>query len=260
MVWIKIRREKKIYGMRALILNSGMGSRMGTYTKEHPKCMTDIAKRAEDGFTETILSRQLRLLEKNGIQKVVMTTGLFDQVLMDYCNSLRLDLDYTFVKNPVYDKTNYIYSIYMAREELNDDIVLMHGDLVFEESVLADVLNAEQSCMVVSSVLPLPEKDFKARIADEGYIKAVGVDIFDHAVEAQALYKLYQKEWQIWLQEIISFCKAGNVSCYAENALNQVTGRCRILPLDVRDRLCSEIDDPKDLAAVQMRVKAFMED
>ena len=60
--------------MKALILNSGLGFRMGVFTKEHPKCMTDISD------TETILSRQLRLLVDAGIKEVVMTTGYFDQI------------------------------------------------------------------------------------------------------------------------------------------------------------------------------------
>lgn len=85
--------------------------------------MTEISPR------ETILSRQLQLLADAGITEVVMTTGAFDSVLVSYCKSLELPLNITFVKNPVYDKTNYIYSIYCAREYLKDeDIILMHGD------------------------------------------------------------------------------------------------------------------------------------
>ena len=116
--------------MITLILNSGLGSRMGVLTSEHPKCMTEISA------TETILSRQLRQIADAGITEVVMTTGLFDSVLVNYCNSLDLPLHFTFVKNPVYDKTNYIYSIYCAREYLDDDIILMHGDLVLKMKCL----------------------------------------------------------------------------------------------------------------------------
>ena len=67
--------------MKALILNSGVGRRMGVLTSEHPKCMTEIAP------GETILSRQLRLLARCGIREGVITTGLFDSVLRDYCRS-----------------------------------------------------------------------------------------------------------------------------------------------------------------------------
>lgn len=68
--------------MKALILNSGLGHRMGVLTSEHPKCMTEVSP------TDTILSRQLKLLAENGIEEVVMTTGYFDEVLVNYCKSL----------------------------------------------------------------------------------------------------------------------------------------------------------------------------
>lgn len=229
--------------MKALILNSGLGSRMGMLTSEHPKCMTQITE------ISTILSRQLDLLVKVGIEEVVMTTGAFDDVLIRYCKSLHLPLKITFVKNPIYKETNYIYSIYCARDFLDDDIILMHGDLVFEISVLKDILNYSSSCMKVSSTIQLPEKDFKA-VVHNGRVNKVGVEYFEDAMEAQALYKLKKSDWKIWLDEIIRFCESDNRKCYAENAFNLVSDKCRIYALDVKDRLCSEIDNQEDLKMV----------
>ena len=140
--------------MKALILNSGLGKRMGTLTSEHPKCMTELK------VGETIVGRQLKQLAEVGITDIVMTTGPFVDVLEGYIKSLNLDLDIKFVNNPIYDKTNYIYSIYMARDLLRgDDLLLMHGDLVFENAVL-DAMLEQKSAMTVSSTIPLPEKDF----------------------------------------------------------------------------------------------------
>ena len=151
--------------MKALILNSGLGRRMGEYTTEHPKCMTELTN------GETILSRQLRMLSDAGISDVVITTGYFNSILMDYSESLGLPVHYDFVFNPLYDQTNYIYSIYCAREILRDqDILLLHGDLVFEEDALKKILAHESSCMKVSSTIALPEKDFKA-VIDNGKVK-----------------------------------------------------------------------------------------
>ena len=233
--------------MKALILNSGLGRRMGVLTSEHPKCMTEISG------TETILSRQLRLLAAAGIRDVVITTGYFDNIIVNYCHSLRLPLKITFVHNPRYAETNYIYSIYCARELLDDDILLMHGDLVFEPSVLDDLLAAENSCMKVSSTLPLPEKDFKAVVRD-GRVYQVGVEFFSSAMEAQALYKLNRADWRVWLAEIVRFCESGQDNCYAEKALNGISERCPIYACDVGNRLCAEIDTPEDLAAVSGRL------
>lgn len=234
--------------MKALILNSGIGKRMGILTSEQPKCMTEIS------HTETILGRQLKQLAGIGITDVIMTTGPYSDVLMEYCRSLDLPLRISFINNPDYAKTNYIYSIYCARSYLkDDDILLMHGDLVFENHVLDMVLDSQDSCMAVSSCLELPEKDFKAVISD-GRIMKVGVEFFDSAVTAQPLYKLLHKDWIKWLDEIERFCENGQTQCYAENALNAVSAECHIKPVDFRDALCAEIDTPEDLAVVSSRL------
>ena len=234
--------------MKALILNSGLGSRMGDITKTHPKCMTDIPN------NETIISRQLRLLAETEIKDVIITTGYFDKVLIDYCESLNLPLNYTFVNNPDYATTNYIYSICLAKEYLeDDDILLIHGDLVFLKSVLTDIIAHKNSCVKVSSTLPLPEKDFKAVIKD-GYVKAVGVEFFDSAMEAQALYKINKDDWKIWMNKMLEYCENGMKKVYAEKALNEITDELLLDPFDVQDRLCSEIDNPDDLAVVTQKL------
>lgn len=235
--------------MRALILNSGKGTRMGRFTSEHPKCMTEIMP------GETILSRQLKLLTKEGIKEVVITTGPFADILTNYCYSLDLPIEYTFVNNSRYNDTNYIYSIYLAQERLRgDDILLMHGDLVFEELVLDEVLNSQTSVMTVSSTVELPEKDFKA-VVENGRIRKVGIEFFDHALAAQPLYKLKQRDWELWLNEMCAFCEQGTVTCYGENAFNSISDQCEIYPLDVQGALCNEIDTPEDLAVISMRLK-----
>lgn len=233
--------------MKALILNSGVGKRMGDITKSHPKCMTEITEE------DTILSRQLKLLSENGITDVVMTTGPFEDVLIAYCKSLDLPLNIKFVKNPIYDKTNYIYSMYNAKNDLDDDIVLMHGDLVFDEDVLRDLLDREESSMTVSSTLPLPEKDFKAVIKN-GEIKKVGIEFFEDAMAAQPLYKFNRSDFAKWMESIEKFCERGITNCYAENALNVITDELVLTPFDVEDRLCNEIDNPDDLRVVSDRV------
>lgn len=229
--------------MKALILNSGMGSRMGVLTSEHPKCMTEIFG------VETILSRQLKQLNEFGIKEIVITTGLYGDILQRYVSSLNLPLNVSYVHNDEFRDTNYIYSIYCARKLLDDDLILMHGDLVFDNQVLDAVLQCGTSCMTVSSTLELPKKDFKAVIAD-GRIQKVGIDYFQNAMAAQPLYKLEKKDWRIWLGKIVEFCEHGQRKCYAEDAFGEVSDECKIYPLDVKKLLCNEIDTPEDLEVV----------
>lgn len=233
--------------MKALLLNSGMGTRMGGLTAEQPKCMTKIAGE------ETILSRQLRMLAATDITEVVITTGAFEETLINYCNSLAQPLPLTFVKNPLYRDTNYIYSIYCAKDLLDDDILLLHGDLVFDCRVLDQLLESPVSCMAVSSTQPLPEYDFKA-VIQNGLIQSVGVEFFNGAIAAQPMYLLRRDDWRQWLERITAYCEAGNTACYAEQALNEITGSIKLAPLDIKKMLCSEIDNADDLAAVSARL------
>lgn len=233
--------------MKALILNSGLGVRMGVLTSMQPKCMTEIS------VTETILSRQLSMLEDANFSEAIITTGAFSDVLINYVKSLDLSIRCTFVHNPEYQETNYIQSIYYAKSYLDDDILFMHGDLVFENEVLDMVLSYNGSCMTISSSLPLPEKDFKA-VAREGRIQKIGIEFYENAMAAQPLYKLTKEDCRIWLRKIVDFCESGNNKCYAEDAFNEVSSLCDLKPLDIRDLLCSEIDNPQDLAMITERL------
>lgn len=233
--------------MKALILNSGLGVRMGVLTSTQPKCLTEIS------VTETILSRQLSMLEDANFSEAIITTGAFSDVLINYVKSLDLSIRCTFVPNPEYQETNYIQSIYYARQYLDDDILFMHGDLVFENEVLDMVLSHNGSCMIISSSLPLPVKDFKA-VVNEGRIQKIGIRFYENAMAAQPLYKLTKEDWRIWLRKIVDFCENGNNKCYAEDAFNEVSFLCDLKPLDVRDLLCGEIDNPQDLTMIAERL------
>ena len=233
--------------MKVLILNSGIGKRMGEETKHHPKCMTKLDDE------DTIISRQLHLLEENGLKDVVITTGPFEKELIDYCNSLNLDLNIEYVHNERYQETNAIYSVYKARELLQDDVIMMHGDLVFSDEVLKMVMESESSAMVVSTTLPLPEKDFKA-VIDEDKIIKVGVEFFDDALACQPLYKINKEDWLLWLSVIEKYVSEGKINCYAENAFNEIGYQTNFIPLDIKNMLCGEIDNLEDLKVMRKRL------
>lgn len=238
--------------MKALILNSGVGKRMGRLTENKNKCMAEIAQNI------TIIDWQLQMLEKTGIKEVVITTGPFAENLEAYVRERYKDLSFVFRNNPLYAETNYIYSIALAKDLLEDDIVLMHGDLVFEEEVLKDIILSQDSVMVVDKSLPLPPKDFKAVIED-GKIRKVGIEFFDNASAAQPLYKLNKADWQIWLENILLYCEQGNRSVYAENAMNEMTDKMELYPLEAEGRICMEVDNLEDLEKIRGLMKTIIQ-
>ncbi len=240
--------------MKALLLNSGIGRRMGAFTQDRPKCMVEI------GGGYTILSRQLTQLAQNGITDVVITTGPYAEELKQYVTGLRLPLSVQYAHNAAYAQTNYIVSMHGAAPLLQeDDILLLHGDLVLENSVLAALIRSPQSVMAVDSTLPLPEKDFKAKL-DGGQIVAIGVGFFGaDCVACQPAYHWRKKDFATWLSEIGAFVSRGETGVYAENAFNALHGALSLMPLEMGGRLCAEIDNADDLQSVGARFRQTLQ-
>lgn len=231
--------------MKALILNSGMGRRMGTLTASTPKCLVALNDR------ETLFSRQIRLLQKSGINTFVITTGHKDDVLRDYAKTEFPEADFVFVHNEDFETTNYIVSLNRAADRIEDDVLLLHGDLYFQYQVLERVAASERSCVVVDSTLPLPEKDFKARTQKDRVV-AISTRIFgSNCVACQPLYKLLKQDWLLWKNRIEAFCAAGRTDVYAEDALNTVTGTFFLAGMDIKGAICLEIDNLEDMEKVK---------
>ncbi len=235
--------------MKALIFNSGLGKRMGSLTENNPKSLVKLYN------GETILERQIRILNECGIFDFIITTGPFKEQIESVCAKFT-DSNFTFVNNPIYDKTNYIYSMYLAKDYLNSDILLLHGDLVFLKSLVASLLNDKRpSICLINEEKELPEKDFKGRIQG-GRLKEVSINIFDSDCYAfQPLYKLSYDVLKMWLQKVSEFVKNGNTSVYAENALNEILDKVSIFVKSYSNSYVEEIDNLEDYERVNDDIK-----
>ena len=120
--------------MQALILAAGMGSRLKDLTANNTKSMVKV-----NGVT--LMERMLRQIDAKSFERVVIVTGYEGQKLMDYIATLGIKTPVEFVDNPIYNKTNNIYSLWLAKEKLLEaDTVLFESDLIFEDSVLDALL------------------------------------------------------------------------------------------------------------------------
>ena len=244
--------------MKALILNSGCGKRIKEYTENSHKCLLAIDQNSN------IISRQIDQLIILNVKQIIITVGHNAALVKEFVNAYVRDLevDIIYVFNEHYDCTNYIYSMYLARDYLkNSDFIVMHGDIVCETHILYGMLQKEFSSMVVSSSLPLPEKDFKAVIekikadnVESSVIRRIGIEFFENALAAQPVYYLKQEDMTAWINQIEKLCENNNedfLQSYAENALNQILDHVFIQPYDAGDYLCREIDNSDDLRAVR---------
>ncbi|MBE6042069.1 MAG: aminotransferase class I/II-fold pyridoxal phosphate-dependent enzyme [Clostridiales bacterium] len=121
--------------MQAVILAAGMGKRLKELTKNNTKCMVKV-----NGVT--LIERMLRQIERQKVSRIIIVVGYEGQKLIDYIGTLNIDTPVTFIDNPIYDKTNNIYSLYLARDWLcKEDTLLFESDLIIEDSALDDLVN-----------------------------------------------------------------------------------------------------------------------
>ena len=243
--------------MRAVIFNSGMGSRMGGLTRLQPKCMTALYN------GETIFARQVRILSACGVREFVVTTGPFAQQIeaaATACRRCSPGIDFIFVPNPLYQTTNYIVSMYLARDYLDTNLLLLHGDLVFDEGLVQEMLaNPARSLCLYHEDKILPRKDFKAQFCN-GMLKKVSVRIFDEDCYAfQPLYKLDIDAVRIWRDQVTMFVEAGKDQVYAEEALNEVASDMKIAGMSYKLHYIDEIDNEQDYCRVSEEIRRFDE-
>ena len=121
--------------MQAIILAAGMGKRLRELTQSNTKCMVKV-----NGVT--LIDRMLHQIERLHLSRIVIVVGYEGQKLIDYIGTLDIRTPIEYINNPVYDKTNNIYSLALAKNWLcSDDTLLFESDLIFEDAVLETLVN-----------------------------------------------------------------------------------------------------------------------
>jgi choline kinase len=120
--------------MQALILAAGQGSRLRPLTDHRPKCLVKVQGRP-------ILEYQLEALCAAGVRECVIVIGHLAAQVRSTIGTRFRSLSITYVENEIYDRTNNIYSLWLARAKVNDDVLLIEGDLIFEPELLTDLLD-----------------------------------------------------------------------------------------------------------------------
>ena len=121
--------------MQAIILAAGMGKRLKDLTRDNTKCMVKV-----NGVS--LIERLLHQLDGRALSRIVIVVGYKGKELIEYIGTLNVQTPIVFIDNPIYDKTNNIYSLALAKDWLcREDTLLFESDLIFEESVLESLIS-----------------------------------------------------------------------------------------------------------------------
>ena len=129
--------------MQAIILAAGMGKRLKELTKNNTKCMVKV-----NGVT--LIERMLKQIDKKNLTRIVIVVGYEGKKLIDFIGTLTVQTPVCFIENPIYDKTNNIYSLALAKDWLvKDDTLLFESDLIFEDEVLDMLINDKRDTLAL---------------------------------------------------------------------------------------------------------------
>lgn len=129
--------------MQAIILAAGMGKRLGELTKNNTKCMVEVDR-------VRLIERALRILDRKNLNRIILVVGYQHENLMSFVNSLGIQTQIEFIINEVYDKTNNIFSLSLAKEQMTeDDTLLLESDLIFEERLIDMLLEDKRDSLAL---------------------------------------------------------------------------------------------------------------
>ena len=231
----------------ALLLAAGTGSRLYPLTQNAPKCLTMV-----NGMS--ILERMITILNQHGFKRLVVVTGHLDNHIKDFLGNQVGDIEVEYIFSPLYKSTNNIYSLWMARKVISEPFLLLESDLVFDESLLGDMLYPDrlaaakmQPWMNGTSVTINKSKNVKAFFADKadsfGEIKYKTVNIYSISLES----------WNGIVQRLDKSISDGKVNDYYETVFAQMItdGSLSFESVSFDGKPWYEIDTLADLAIAE---------
>ena len=236
--------------MQAIILAAGMGKRLKELTSNATKCMVEV-----NG--EMMIHKTLMHLEKLNLNKIVLVVGYEGQQLMDYVNSLGLKTPVEYVVNDVYDKTNNIYSLYLAKEYLlQDDTLLLESDLVYEEAVIRKLVDTPYPSLVLvdkfeswmdGTCITVDEDDNITSFVSKREFDFTKTDEYYKTVNLYKFSKNFSEKYYVPFLE--AYCNAMGLNEYYEQVLKVITflGDLEIKAVKLNGEKWYEIDDVQDL-------------
>ena len=237
--------------MQAIILAAGMGRRLGEYTKDNTKCMLPV-----NGVR--LIDRLLGQLSELGLNRIVIVVGYKGQNLIDYIGNRYEDkVHIEYVTNPIYDKTNNIYSLALAKEQLQeDDTLLIESDLIFDDGMFKLLLDnpypnlalvAKYESWMDGTMVQIDGDNNIVNFVPKAAFNYNQIDTYYKTVNIYKFCKEFSRNKYVPFLE--AYCKSVGNNEYYENVLRIISflNSHDLKALPITNEKWYEIDDKQDL-------------
>jgi choline kinase len=227
----------------AVLLAAGTGSRLQPLTNNMPKCLTEISG-------TSILERLTHCLRYHGFKRLIVVVGHMDDCIREFLGNSINGLTIDYIVNPQYITTNNIYSLWLAREAIREAFLLIESDIVFDASLLGDMLYPD--CIAVSRMLPWMNGT-TATINRYSRVLKLNIghreipDTFNY--KTVNIYSLSLPSWRLMEDRLERYISAGRVNEYYETVFAEMIAESNLSfkPVFFDAGRWYEIDTFKDL-------------
>lgn len=240
--------------MKAIILAAGMASRLRPLTNNTPKCLLKIGERS-------LLQRSIDALTSNGIKEIVIVTGYLHNQIEDFVRQQYPSLAVSFIHNDVYDSTNNIYSLWLARPKADgEEILLLDSDLLYDPKIITRVLDTPAENILTLIRHDLGEEEMKV-VTDggsEGNITEISktcspADAIGESLGIEKMGKSYTSALYKELEPMMTQEHLENV--FYEKAFERLIPKGHTFKvLDVTDLFSCELDTVEDFQNAKEKI------
>ncbi len=228
----------------ALLLAAGTGSRLYPLTKNSPKCLTLVNEKS-------ILERLVTNLKQQGFKRLVIVTGYKKECIVEFLGDKTEGLSIEYIHNPLYNSTNNIYSLWMARKIINESFVLLESDLVIETSLLNKMIYPDR--IAVAKMQPWLNGT-TVTLNDLNIVTDFHLGTSDpHAdicYKTVNIYSFSISSWRRIIKKMNQFISEGSVNCYYETIFSKMVEEETLFleAISFDEKPWYEIDTIDDLA------------
>ncbi|MFL6737797.1 MAG: NTP transferase domain-containing protein [Sphingomicrobium sp.] len=236
---------------KAIILSAGQGSRLGHLTDDRPKCLIEFNGRS-------LLDRQLDALAANGVEEAVVVTGFRDDQI-EAALKRRGDAGprVRTVYNPFYKVADNLGSLFVAKHEIEGDVLVWNGDTLVSEALMARVVgNTDQEgiCVTIDRKQGYDEDDMKVVVDDAGRLHAIGkrLDLAEVNAESIGLLAFRGAGAQTFRHAIERAIRTSEgTTIWYLRVIHQVAQEAPVWTLDINGHEWGEVDFPEDVENAQ---------
>jgi choline kinase len=232
--------------MKAIILAAGMGNRLQKVSGGLPKSMIKVGGRS-------IIHNQIKSCHEIEIEKFVIVLGYKMELMQEHILEVLEEGNVTFIENPIYDKTNTLYSLYLARDTFDDDFIYFNADVLFNKELLQIIAGDSEYSQLLLETKSCAEEEVKMIIDEDNRILEIGklLPIPKCAGEFIGIGRFKKDILQVFAKYLQYGVDNDQSNNYFEYAVDLMAKDVVLKAIPTEGVPCIEIDFPEDLARAQ---------